>query len=125
MKELVLGQINEILKIVLEGLKTGTTVASQQLPLLLQEIVKFGIAKGIVGIILGSLIIIIGIILFIMIRKECEKSRSSADGFDYFALISCLGTGIATIVCHTYLFCMAYFAPRFYLFTQLKQLLGN
>lgn len=119
MKDLLTGQLTEILKVLSNGLKTGVSFASIQLPIFLQELVKFGIAKSAAGILLGITFIVIGII----ICRWTQKKYSNPEGVDIMVLLFACGGGIWIVGYNLYNLLMATFAPRLYLFYEIRELI--
>jgi hypothetical protein len=119
-KDVLMKSLDEIFKLITESLKVGAGIAKEQLPIFLQEVVRFAIAKHIAFLIFGIIILIVGLIMMRLIQKNYENTG----GAEYFILMLSSAVSIPMIFYNTFMLLQAYFAPRLYLFYTIKDLLG-
>lgn len=118
-KEQLLKRADELLKFALDGLEAGKEFAMEQAPLVVQEVVKWGIIEHTLWIVIG---LGVTFTMVVLLRKSL-KFMPVEEGPLF--LLPTIGLVVSVIIVCVNMFVVAkaYFAPRLYLLEQLRSLL--
>lgn len=119
-KEQLLKHADELLAFVLQGLEQGKDFVAEQMPLLIQEVIKWGIAEHTIYVVTYLMIVIFtGLVLRVAWRNKNEDWTPPLfvfGGMFHFAAWIAVIINAVTIT-------KAIVAPRLYLLDQLRTLL--
>lgn len=116
--------INQFLSELLDGVRQAGAFVKEQLPLVLQEYIAWGIAEGALGIILGLLGVLFGYLLGKWSWTQLKDGEFNMTGF-----LGMIGAGLLMVmggstVCQgAWQLLKALIAPRVYLIDELSKLL--
>jgi hypothetical protein len=117
-KEQLLKRADELLKFVLDGLESGKELASEQAPLLVKEVITWGIVEHAIYLVIGAFFMGLCLGLARLAYKKCDADEP------IFLIPLCVSViGFIMVCSNTLTIAKAYFAPRLYLLEQLRSLL--
>lgn len=127
----LLKRADELLAFIIEGLQQGKELAEREAPLVVREVIQWGIVEHAILAGVGLLGLLFGSWLFLWSRQqyylEQKKSTSygAGEGYQITMFFSAIGIGMTVLitVINAVIMAKAIVAPRLYLLGELKQLL--
>lgn len=127
----LLKRADELLAFIIEGLQQGKELAEREAPLVVREVIQWGIVEHAILAGVGLLGLLFGSWLFLWSRQqyylEQKKSTSygAGEGYQITMFFSAIGIGVTLLitVINAVIMAKAIVAPRLYLLGELKQLL--
>ena len=127
----LLKRADELLAFIIEGLQQGKELAEREAPLVVREVIQWGIVEHAILAGVGLLGLLFGSWLFLWSRQqyylEQKKSTSygAGEGYQITMFFSAIGIGVTALitVINAVIMAKAIVAPRLYLLGELKQLL--
>mgnify|MGYP007100171410 CR=1 FL=1 len=111
----LLKRADDLLKFILTGLEQGKEFAVEQAPLVVKEVITWGIVSSAIGVAIGC-----GLLIFAVVAlRICVKQSNENWGFAAF-MTGLPGT--LTTLFFLPIMLKAIYAPRLYLLDQLKEL---
>ncbi len=123
----LLKRADDLLKFIIDGLEQGKELAEREAPLLVREVVTWGIVEHVLYAVFALMAFAVAVWVFRWCRREIVKHGSSYcdDGYDVgviLAAIAMIPTALMVVV-NVVIATKAAVAPRLYLLGELKQLL--
>lgn len=123
-------QLTQILQFLLETAKATGEFAKEQLPLVAQEIVTFGIAKHVIGFLAAALVGVAGwrgLSRYVQKVKESKGNIWSEEQVGLGRLLQFGGAAVCICLAVSNLISLsqAILAPRLYLLEYLKDMVGK
>lgn len=127
----LLKRADELLAFIIDGLQQGKELAEREAPLVVREVIQWGIVEHAILAGVGLLGLLFGSWLFLWGRqqyyREQKKSTSydAGEGYQITMFFSAIGIGVTVLitVINAVIMAKAIVAPRLYLLGELKQLL--
>ena len=127
----LLKRADELLAFIIDGLQQGKELAEREAPLVVREVIQWGIVEHAILAGVGLLGLLFGSWLFLWSRQqyylEQKKSTSygAGEGYQITMFFSAIGIGVTLLitVINAVIMAKAIVAPRLYLLGELKQLL--
>ena len=127
----LLKRADELLAFIIDGLQQGKELAEREAPLVVREVIQWGIVEHAILAGVGLLGLLFGSWLFLWSRQqyylEQKKSASygAGEGYQITMFFSAIGIGVTLLitVINAVIMAKAIVAPRLYLLGELKQLL--
>ena len=127
----LLKRADELLAFIIDGLQQGKELAEREAPLVVREVIQWGIVEHAILAGVGLLGLLFGSWLFLWSRQqyylEQKKSTSygAGEGYQITMFLSAIGIGVTALitVINAVIMAKAIVAPRLYLLGELKQLL--
>ena len=127
----LLKRADDLLKFIIDGLEAGRDLAEREAPLVVREVIQWGVVEHAILAGVGLLGLIFAIWLFLWSRQQYYKEEQTSQAYDagegykitmFFTAIGIGVTVIVTVV-NAVVMAKALVAPRLYLLGELKQLL--
>ena len=127
----LLKRADELLAFIIDGLQQGKELAEREVPLVVREVIQWGIVEHAILAGVGLLGLLFGSWLFLWSRQQYGKEKKEAKTYNagegyqitmFFSAIGIIVTFLITVV-NTIIMAKAIVAPRLYLLGELKQLL--
>ena len=123
----LLKRADDLLKFIIDGLEQGKELAEREAPLLVREVVTWGIVEHVLYATFALAAFVTAVVVFRWCRREAAKQdRSYGDDASevgmILSIIAMLPTALMVVV-NVVIATKAAVAPRLYLLGELKQLL--
>lgn len=127
----LLKRADELLAFIIEGLQQGKELAEREAPLVVREVIQWGIVEHAILAGVGLLGLLFGSWLFLWSRQQYylqqkkNASYGAGEGYQITMFFSAIGIGVTLLitVINAVIMAKAIVAPRLYLLGELKQLL--
>ena len=127
----LLKRADELLAFIIEGLQQGKELAEREAPLVVREVIQWGIVEHAILAGVGLLGLLFGSWLFLWSRQQyyLEQKKSTlygaGEGYQITMFFSAIGIWVTVLitVINAVIMAKAIVAPRLYLLGELKQLL--
>lgn len=117
-------RLTEALDSVLLFVKEGMALAKTEVPIVINELLAWGLWSSVVWLVIGVLLLGIGIFFVVLGIKESRKnSYSDADIFYFILSLIFSAAGIITSISHTLNIIQINVAPRVYLIEKISTLM--
>lgn len=124
MNEVLIKQMSQFLEMLQNGIKTGVNFAGEQIPVLLQEMIKFACIKYALGIVFPLIFFVIVVILHKkFIVNNDHLNIDGQIGFGVIIYIFSLATFIPIFLINLYCFFRVLFAPRLFLMYEIMNII--
>lgn len=123
----LLKRADDLLKFIIDGLEQGKELAEREAPLLVREVVTWGIVEHVLYATFALAAFVTAVVVFRWCRREATKPDRSYEDDAYeiemiLSVIAMVPTALITAI-NVVIATKAAVAPRLYLLSELKQLL--
>lgn len=128
----LLKRADELLAFIIDGLQQGKELAEREAPLVVREVIQWGIVEhailagvGLLGLLFGSWLFLWSRQQWQAVQKDAKAHYGDGEGYQITMFFSAIGIGVTVLitVINAVIMAKAIVAPRLYLLGELKQLL--